>query len=79
MSELRLYHRKQPEPASEAYSWNEEAEILFVLEEEKKHEGIYVHNVSPVRRMHLRLPSKQVRRARHIPGPMHIPAIIIEW
>jgi hypothetical protein len=69
---------KQQQESSETvdndYSWNEEAEIQFVIE----HEQISDIN-SPRHGKTLHFPRRQERRARHIPGPWYMPAILLTW
>lgn len=56
------------------YSWNEEAEIQFVIEHEK------ISDIDRGRHgKNLHFPRRQERRARHIPGPLYMPAIFLTW
>jgi hypothetical protein len=56
------------------YSWNEAAEIQFVIEHEQISEK---HIRRHGKRLHF--PRRQERRARHIPGPLYMPAILLTW
>jgi hypothetical protein len=56
------------------YSWNEEAEIQFVIEHEKISDINCSRHGTP-----LHFPRRQERRARHIPGPLYMLAILLTW
>lgn len=62
------------------YSWNEDAEIEFVLMEEDAPEPTSWKSEDLVHRMmHGRLLNKQIRRARHVPGFFYAPAVLVGW
>jgi hypothetical protein len=57
------------------FTWDEQAEIRFVLEHANDIEG----NYNQRRRMRLHLPTRQRLRARHVPGLLYLPAIFLDW
>ena len=62
------------------YTWNEDAEIQFVLQEENTPESPHSKREDIIHRMlHGRLLSSQIRRSRHVPGLMYAPAILAGW
>jgi len=62
------------------YSWNEEAEIEYVLMEEDASGASFSKSGDLVHRMmHGRLLNKQIRRARHIPTLLYAPAVLVGW
>jgi hypothetical protein len=62
------------------YTWNEDAEIEFVLMEEDAPESPPSKREDIIHRMmHGRLLNKQIRRSRHVPELMYAPAVIVGW
>lgn len=62
------------------YSWNEDAEIEFVLNEEDAPEARESRSEDLLHRMmHGRLLNKQIRRARHVPSIIYSPAVLVGW
>jgi hypothetical protein len=62
------------------YSWNEDAEIEFVLMEEDAPESPRSKQEDLIHRMmHGRLLNKQIRRSRHVPGLLYAPAVLAGW
>jgi hypothetical protein len=65
---------KHPPPATPWESvcgWNEEDEIRFV-----EHEDRDLHSHSQHR---FHVPNRQQQKARHVPGPVYFPALIVVW
>lgn len=62
------------------YTWNEDAEIEFVLMEEDAPESGPSKREDLIHRMmHGRLLNKQIRRSRHVPGLLYAPAVLAGW
>ena len=57
------------------FRWDEQAEIQFVMENEDKE----CHRCSRRNLKNLHIPRRAELRARHIPGPWYIPAILLTW
>ena len=73
---ILIAKRKMNEPRSvTVYTWNEQAEIQYVID----HEDIEELSTRPRKRRRIHVPRKNERRARHIPGPLYMPAIFLVW
>jgi hypothetical protein len=75
-------HRMNDEPSSIEipYGWDEDAEIEFVLQEEDAPEPTSWKSEDILHRMmHGRLLNRQIRRARHVPGLVYAPAVLVGW
>ena len=74
--ELPLYHPQSNSlPSFKEDAWNEAAELQFVLEEENRgNDAMLEQRIS---RLHF--PRRQGLRARHVPGAIYMPAIILQW
>ena len=61
-------------------SWNEDAEIQYVMKEEDTPEPSSWKKEDLLQRMmHGRLLNRQIRRARHVPGIFYAPAVLAGW
>jgi hypothetical protein len=59
---------------STVWTWDEAAEIAFVEEEEINPN---CHHCSSAGHFHV--PSRQELKARHMPGPLYFPVLILTW
>jgi hypothetical protein len=62
------------------FTWNEDAEIQFVMKEEDTPEPSSWKREDLLHRMmHGRLLNSQIRRARYVPGIVYAPAVLVGW
>jgi len=62
------------------FTWNEDAEIEYVIKEEDNPEPSSWKKEDLFQRMmHGRLLNSQIRRARHVPGILYAPAVLVGW